>query len=171
MRNQPPAYTGNCSESSNLKWVVGLWDAVRALLAAFGAVSAFLGGQRRDARYVSWAQRAGLGVLALVALAFLTMESALITHDFSVSYVAQVGSRATPLFYTIISAWSALEGSILLWALILSIYTALLVLWTRRQSDPAVGVDPYLPYALGTVFCVNIFFLLLISWPANPFRP
>jgi cytochrome c-type biogenesis protein CcmF len=99
------------------------------------------------------------------------MERALITHDFSVSYVAQVGSRATPLFYTIISAWSALEGSILLWALILSIYTALLALWTRRQSDPAMGVDPYLPYALGTVFCVNIFFLLLISWPANPFRP
>jgi cytochrome c-type biogenesis protein CcmF len=141
------------------------------LLAAFGAVAAFLGGRRRDVRYVNAAQRAGVGVFALVALAFVIMERALITHDFSVSYVAQVGSRATPLFYTIISLWSALEGSILLWALILSVYTALLALWTRRQGDPEAGVDPQLPYALGTLFCVNIFFLLLISWPANPFRP
>jgi cytochrome c-type biogenesis protein CcmF len=138
------------------------------LLAVFGAVAAFLGGRRRDARFVAAAQRAGVGVFALVALAFVTMERALITHDFSVSYVAQVGSRATPLFYTIISLWSALEGSILLWALILSVYTALLALWSRRQSDPEV--DPQLPYALGTMFLVNIFFLLLISWPANPFR-
>jgi len=141
------------------------------LLAAFGAVAAFLGGRRRDVRYVTAAQRAAVGVFALVALTFATMERALITHDFSVSYVAQVGSRATPLFYTIISLWSALEGSILLWALILSIYTALLALWSRRRSNSGAGVDPYLPYALGTVLCVNIFFLLLISWPANPFRP
>jgi cytochrome c-type biogenesis protein CcmF len=139
------------------------------LLAVFGAVAAFLGGRRRDIRYVAAAQRAGVGIFALVALAFVTMEHALITHDFSVSYVAQVGSRATPLFYTIISLWSALEGSILLWALILSVYTALLALWSRRQNDPEV--DPQLPYALGTMFFVNIFFLLLISWPANPFRP
>ena len=41
------------------------------------------------------------------------MVTALVTHDFSVSYVAQVGSRSTPLFYTIISLWGALEGSIL----------------------------------------------------------
>jgi cytochrome c-type biogenesis protein CcmF len=140
------------------------------LLAVFGAVVAFAGGRRRDAQYVTMAQRAGVGVFALVALAFVTMERALITHDFSVSYVAQVGSRATPLFYTIISLWSALEGSILLWALILSIYTALLALWTRRHSDVRAGVDPQMPYALGTLFLVNIFFLLLISWPANPFR-
>ena len=81
------------------------------LLAALGAVAAFVGGRRRDARYVTAAQRAGVGVFALVALTFVVMERALIMHDFSVSYVAQVGSRATPLFYTIISLWSALEGS------------------------------------------------------------
>ena len=52
----------------------------------------------------------------------------------------------------------------------LDIYTALLALWSRRRSSAGAGVDPYLPYALGTVLCVNIFFLLLISWPANPFR-
>src|SRR5437762_2955366 len=53
---------------------------------------------------------------ALMTAAALAMISALVTHDFSVSYVAQVGSRETPLFYTIISLWGALEGSILFWA-------------------------------------------------------
>jgi cytochrome c-type biogenesis protein CcmF len=149
--------------------VVGHAATLSALvLAVLGAAVAFIGGRRNDARYITLAQRAGFGVFALVALAFLTMERALITHDFSVSYVAQVGSRATPLFYTVISLWSALEGSILLWALILSGYTALLARWSRRHADP-VG-DPQLPYALGTLLCVNVFFLLLISWPANPFR-
>jgi len=56
---------------------------------------------------------------ALMTAAALAMITALVTHDFSVSYVAQVGSRETPLFYTIISLWGALEGSILFWAWVL----------------------------------------------------
>jgi cytochrome c-type biogenesis protein CcmF len=149
-------------------WIGHAATLLALLLAGCGAAAAFIGGRRRDARYVVGAQWAGTAVFALVVLAFLTMERALITHDFSVSYVAQVGSRATPLFYTVISLWSALEGSILLWALILSGYTALLVRWSKRHGDP--GGDPQLPYALGTLLCVNVFFLLLISWPANPFH-
>jgi cytochrome c-type biogenesis protein CcmF len=104
--------------------------------------------------------------LAFVAVAFVTMELALITHDFSVSYVARVGSRETPLFYTIISLWSALEGSILLWALILAIYTALVARSIGRVAQP--GKD--LAYSLGTLFVVNSFFLILIGFPANPFE-
>src|SRR5262249_19533534 len=52
----------------------------------------------------------------------LVMVRALVTHDFSVHYVAQVGSRATPLVYTVVSLWSALEGSILFWGAILAVY-------------------------------------------------
>ena len=57
----------------------------------------------------------------LVTIAAAAMIVALVTHDFSVSYVAQVGSRATPLFYTVISLWGALEGSILFWAWVLAL--------------------------------------------------
>ncbi|MGZ3567029.1 MAG: heme lyase CcmF/NrfE family subunit, partial [Gemmatimonadaceae bacterium] len=52
----------------------------------------------------------------LVSIAAGSMVVALVTHDFSVSYVAQVGSRSTPLLFTVISLWGALEGSILFWA-------------------------------------------------------
>src|SRR5690242_5337610 len=62
---------------------------------------------------------------ALLAVANLAMVWALVSHDFSVSYVSQVGSRATPLFYTIISLWGALEGSILFWAWVLALYSTL----------------------------------------------
>ncbi|HZK78235.1 MAG TPA: hypothetical protein VFC35_04955, partial [Gemmatimonadaceae bacterium] len=51
----------------------------------------------------------------LMTIAAGAMIVALVTHDFSVSYVASVGSRSTPLLFTIISLWGALEGSILFW--------------------------------------------------------
>ena len=62
------------------------------------------------------------------------MVYALVTHDFSVGYVSQVGSRATPLFYTIISLWGALEGSIVLWAWMLSLYCLLVILRHRENA-------------------------------------
>ena len=55
----------------------------------------------------------------LVTIAAVSMVVALVTHDFSVSYVAAVGSRSTPLLFTVISLWGALEGSILFWAWVL----------------------------------------------------
>src|SRR5437868_6318483 len=62
------------------------------------------------------------GVVAGAVGAFGAMEVALVRHDFSLKFVAQNGSRTTPLLYTIAGAWSALEGSILLWLLVLSAY-------------------------------------------------
>ncbi|HUK22593.1 MAG TPA: heme lyase CcmF/NrfE family subunit [Gemmatimonadales bacterium] len=152
-------------------WIGHIATLTALFVAGGGAAAAFLAGRTggSDLRYMRAARRAGVAVFVLVLIAFATMERALITHDFSVSYVAQVGSRTTPLFYTIISLWSALEGSILLWALILSGYTALLVRWTRRYYEEPNG-DSQVPYALGTLLSVNVFFLLLISWPANPFH-
>ena len=68
------------------------------------------------------------------------MERALITHDFSLAFVAENNSRSTPLLYTITGMWSALAGSILLWGLILSGYIAAMVWRFRRQAaDPLVG--------------------------------
>src|SRR5438067_2365923 len=92
------------------------------------------------------------------------METALLRHDFSLKYVAQNGSRQTPLLFTITGMWSALEGSILLWALVLSGYLAVMVRHFRtRATDPLVG------WATLTVFVVAAFFFALMAGPANPF--
>lgn len=101
---------------------------------------------------------------ALVTVATLAMVYALATHDFSISYVAQVGSRATPLFYTVISLWGALEGSILFWAWVLALYGAIVVYQNRHREGTLV------PYAGGVILVVALFFHILLVGPANPFH-
>src|SRR4029078_948643 len=96
--------------------------------------------------------------------AALAMISALVTHDFSVSYVAQVGSRETPLFYTILSLWGALEGSILFWAWVLSFYGMLVVAINKSRAGNLV------PYAAMTLLAISLFFAILLIGPANPFH-
>lgn len=135
------------------------------LLSLVGAVVSFsavkTGGEGRAA----FGRRAAYAVFALATLAIVTMVYALIAHDFSVSYVAQVGSRSTPLFYTIISLWSSLEGSILFWGWIIAGYTAAVVYVYRNKYRGLM------PAVTGTLLAVNVFFWLLLAWPANPFVP
>ncbi len=66
------------------------------------------------------------------------MEWALISHDFSLRYVAENNATGTPLLYTITGLWAALEGSILLWAVILGGYlTFVAVKFRKRAARPA----------------------------------
>jgi len=116
---------------------------------------------RRD-----WMQLAYAAVYTnflLVSVAALAMVYGLVTHDFSISYVAQVGSRETPLFYTVISLWGALEGSILFWAWVLSMYAAAVVWINSRRAGNLV------PYASATLLFISFFFAILLVGPANPF--
>ena len=88
---------------------------------AFGALMIPLGVRRRRGDLLALGQSAVYTNFLLVTIATVAMIVALVRHDFSVAYVAQVGSRATPLFYTVISLWGALEGSILFWAWVLAL--------------------------------------------------
>ncbi|MDQ1373630.1 MAG: cytochrome c-type biosis protein CcmF [Actinomycetota bacterium] len=114
-------------------------------------------------------RRSGRRYVILVLIGALVaagaMERALLTHDFSVQYVADNHSRATPLLYTIAGMWAALEGSILLWSLVLAGYLAVVAhKFRHRATDPVVG------WALVTGFLVAAFFFGLMLGPANPFR-
>ena len=98
-------------------------------------------------------------------LAFVAMERALITRDFTVLFVANNGSTKTPALFNVATLWSALEGSIILWAVILSGYlVAVVVKFRKRLDDPMVG------WALLTMFVVAAFFFGLMVGPANPFK-
>jgi cytochrome c-type biogenesis protein CcmF len=145
--------------------ILGLTATTVALaLALYGIVAAVMGVRQRKPELVRSARSAAYANFVLLALANFAMVYALVTHDFSVSYVAQVGSRATPLFFTIISLWSSLEGSILFWGLVLSAYTAAAVFFTRDRFG-ALG-----SYATAVMLGVGAFFYLLLVGPANPFR-
>ena len=109
-------------------------------------------------------------VLGGAALSVFAMERALITRDFSVSYVAENGSHATPSLFNVATLWAALEGSILLWALILAGYLVLVAVKFRHRMD-----DPLVGWAMAVLFIVCLFFfVLMFNWPgldlAQPFR-
>src|SRR5690606_19615914 len=72
--------------------------------------------------------------------------------------------RATPLFFTVISLWSALEGSILFWGFVLAAYSATAVYYTKHLGKLA-------NYSTAVLLGVSSFFFLLLVGPANPFLP
>jgi cytochrome c-type biogenesis protein CcmF len=133
------------------------------LCAIFGAVVGIEGGLRRRPATRLWVNRATTGFFLCMLGANLTMVWALVAHDFSVHYVAQVGSRSTPLVYTVVSLWSALEGSILFWGAILGVY--LFAFARAQRGSRARNVE----LALGAMLGAATFFAFLIAGPANPF--
>ena len=136
-----------------------------ALLAATtGAVVGFATGARPSAAGSAWTRRLAYAYAGLMASANLVMLWALLTHDFSVSYVAQVGSRAVPTWVSFVSLWSSLEGSILFWGLVLSVYVAVAT-WANRNSHPE-----YMPYATAVWLACGAFFAFLLAGPAQPFQ-
>src|SRR6266851_2960545 len=135
-----------------------------ALLAASaGALVGFATGARPSAAGWKWARRLAYAFAALMVLANLLMEYALLSHDFSVSYVAHVGSRSVPTWVSIVSLWSSLEGSILFWGLVMGVYVAVATWWNADEHPE------YMPYAVGVWLACGAFFSFLLAGPAQPF--
>ena len=82
------------------------------LCATVGTVTGFAAGSRRSRKAWEWTRLAALGFSGLMLAANLLMVYALVTLDFSVAYVAEVGSSTTPLHIRVISLWASLNGSI-----------------------------------------------------------
>ncbi len=139
--------------------VLGLVSAV------FGVITVSLGLARHQPHLIRVSRNFAVLVLVGAVGAFVIMERALLTNDFTVQYVFDNGSTRTPFPYNVAALWSALEGSIILWTLILAGYlTVVLVKFRKRLNDPLVG------WALLVMFVVCVFFFYLMAGPANPFR-
>ncbi len=144
--------------------MIGSTSVILALLTALVvAVAGIVGGFRRNQALVDVARWGSYLMFIAMTVAFVTMEVALLTHDFSVEYVARVGSRETPAYYTAISLWSSLDGSILFWGWILAAYAAL-VAYVQRDSHSRLT-----PFASGVIGFVGVFFFGLLVGPASPF--
>jgi cytochrome c-type biogenesis protein CcmF len=143
--------------------IIGFSAIVAALaLAVYGIVVSVLGARRGDASLARSGRAASYTIFGLLALSNLAMVYALVARDFSIDYVAQVGSHATPLLFTVISLWSALEGSILFWGLVLAGYTASAA-WFAGHKLGALGA-----YSNATLLGIGVFFYMLLVVPANP---
>jgi cytochrome c-type biogenesis protein CcmF len=144
--------------------LIGAGSLLVALgVSIYGALALLAGARLNRRDLLRSGEMAVYAVWGLVTAATLAMVYALASHDFSVEYVARVGSRATPLFYTVISLWGALEGSILFWIFVLGSLSALVMYQNRAREGMLV------PYTGGVLMLVSIFFLVLLVGPANPF--
>jgi cytochrome c-type biogenesis protein CcmF len=141
---------------------VALWFGLLACVGGIITIGFGLAG--RNALVMRIGQGFAWVILGYAVAAVAIMERALVTHDFSLSFVALNGSRETPLMFTVSSLWGALQGSILLWTLILAIYTtAVTIKFRKRASDPLVA------WATLVMFGVSAFFFALMLFAANPF--
>jgi len=138
--------------------------AIGASASVVGITALVAGLRMHDAMLFRVGRRAVFVVLGAAIAAAGVMEWALISHDFSIRYVAENNARGTPLLFTITGLWAALAGSILLWALILGGYLAFVTQKFRRRADDALVV-----VATITGLVVSLFFFALMLGPANPF--
>src|SRR5438067_409348 len=137
--------------------------ALALALAVYGVAAAIWGVRRGRPLFVESARTATYGVLAAVAAANGAMIAALLANDFHLSYVAQNSSRETPTFFKVLALWSADDGSLLLWNLILAVFVAAVAYRFRRRRPET------LPFALATLAAVQVFYLALVSGPSRPF--
>ena len=134
-------------------------------VAVYGIGALILGARLRRWELVASAYRAVLCLFALVTAAALLLVTALVTYDFSLAYVARNTLRGTPLYYRVTALWGSLEGSLLLWQWLLSLFSAAVVLSQRRK------LRELMPYAVAVLTTISAFFLFIMLLPANPFRP
>ena len=108
-----------------------------AMILALGMamVQAFfplVGAQRRNLTWMAVAKPAARAQLLFLLVAYACLTYVFLTHDFSVLYAAQHSNTKLPAIYRISGVWGAHEGSLLLWALILGLWTGAVTLFTNR---------------------------------------
>jgi cytochrome c-type biogenesis protein CcmF len=108
------------------------------------------------------ARRAGIAIFFAVALAALCLVTAAFQNDFSLAYIFHHSNRDLPIPYKFAALWSGQEGSLLFWSLLLAAYG--LVLRLRHNVDRRLFA-----YASVIIAGVQVFFLLLVNFAANPF--
>src|SRR5437660_7005335 len=131
--------------------------------AVYTGCVAVLGAQRKSTRLVASAKRGVLAVAFFLVLASAALIASFLSHDFGVSYVAQHSNLAMPWYFTTAAFYGGQEGSLLYWALMLSVFSAVFVLTARRVA-PVLA-----PYVMATLMAIETFLLIVLITVSNPF--
>ena len=122
--------------------------------------------RRRGAGGRAWVdsgRRAVYATAGVVLVAFGVLEAAFLRSDFALSVVADHSSTTTPTFYRATAVWSSQEGSLLLWVVLLGLWSSLMLFLTRRRAREVA------PYATAVLLGFAVFFLSLLVFLENPF--
>ncbi len=122
-----------------------------------------LGAHWRRQEWIALARPAAMAQALLMAVAFACLTAAFVQNDFSVVYVAQHSNSLLPLPYRVAAVWGGHEGSLLLWVVMLTMWTLAVALFSKQLPDPMVA------RVLGVLALVTVGFLLFILITSNPF--
>src|SRR6266568_1516070 len=143
---------------------LGTVTLIMAFLVVAYAGTAGIVGQRTErpglvqsALYATW------GWAALMCLASCLLIYAFVSHDFRIKYVAHYSDTTMPLAYLLTSYWGGLDGSLMYWVFVLSIFASVALFVNRERHRDMLG------YVIGTIAAVAVFFLALLLYSKNPF--
>ena len=140
-----------------------LWAAV--LVGAWGAALAFFGKWEDRPALATAITRSSYALCAALLVAAVALWKGIFTHDFNIEYVASYTSRNLPEYYLISAFWAGQKGSLLFWAVVLSVFGAL------AQALTSQRFKAMLPYVAGIANITTVFFVLVMLFGgANPFE-
>ena len=144
---------------------IGHFALIMALCVALvqGVVS-IAGAQFGIRSWMAMARPAAQAYFVFIAVAFGCLLYAFISNDFSVRYVATVSNSMLPLIYRIGALWGGHEGSLLLWTLLLGVWTLAVSRFSRNLPLDMVS------RVIGVMGLISLGFLLFMLFTSNPFE-
>src|SRR5215208_3350290 len=136
---------------------------IALLLALTQATLPLIGASRGNRTWIALAIPTGQAQFVFVAIAFGCLAYSFINNDFSVLNVATNSNSQLPLHYRLAATWGSHEGSLLLWALMLALWTAAVSLFSRHLPEEMVA------RVLSVMGIVSAGFLLFMLLTSNPF--
>jgi cytochrome c-type biogenesis protein CcmF len=133
------------------------------LVAAYAAAAGIVGQRKRRPGLVASSVYASWAFTALMCFASCLIIYAFLSHDFRIKYVAHYSDSSMPLFYKLTAYWGGLDGSLMFWVWVLSMFSAVALRVNVRRHHDMIG------YVVATISIVSLFFLALLLYSKNPF--
>jgi cytochrome c-type biogenesis protein CcmF len=133
-------------------------------LTVYAILASVVGKWKGNLFLVASGQRAVYAVWFLLTVASAILVHAFLTGDYRLAYVAAHSNRAMPGLYKFAAWWGGMEGSLLLWAWLLSTYSAVVVFTNRKKYRDMM------PYVTAVLMTVQAFFCALVAFPESPFE-
>ncbi len=143
---------------------IGQFALILALLLALTqGILPIVGAARGVPAWMAVARPAAQGQFTFVAIAFGCLAWSFVNNDFSVLNVASNSNSQLPLHYRFAATWGSHEGSLLLWVLMLNVWTVAVTVFSRHLPAPMVA------RVVGVMGLVSVGFLLFMLLTSNPF--
>jgi cytochrome c-type biogenesis protein CcmF len=133
-------------------------------ICVYGIGASLYGVRTGRVEFSESGRRAVYALAGVLTVAFAVLEVAFLTNDFTFNTVADTSSRTTPAFYRAAAVWASQEGSLLLWAWLMSLWSSLALFLTRKRMRDIAA------YATAIMLGFGGFFVSLMVFYANPFQ-